>query len=961
MNSNALYSNNDDLIAEWEVDKITAHRTINGLTEYQVRWVGWDASGDTWEPVENLQNAQDILQNYCSEIGENSSKSQVQKRCFDSPVNRNKRQKSLQTLNNSTTVSALLSLPSISLEVQSPSDKDIDSDIGYTGDAKSYSDSDEPTIIYAPLNITRDFSNESDDDEEASEVDEIFSSLQFNFLDESDDSSDSQYYSEKFSLQLPVSFPDESDDNSGKTKFVLQLPFDLESNLSDEDESSDSESSADSEESLVVKKSMGPRAATIFGEIYSKFYSLDETMTCGNHKHNFSDTGKYTANIRQVGEQEFDETSLNVGDSVQIIWDESESNGDCVSSQTFLGLAAKILHPRMLFVSSQCCCSVKSGYSGWLPFNRILRTVRICYADSLLPSFDFFVPFYYDVDDFYFSNVPAHFLDAAYPQTPNDLCHCPNSLDPADWPVFSHDTDQAYVQKAYALEFTKKRYPDFVPGRFFHIASAVSMTDTKTDVGSVLDGVIEIIAFDCSDSESPVLTFRKFERPEKSIYVNELVWTDSTGIMTGWEQISRISTAECFVEFWNGESRSLAVIYRGSGLRFFFKNKATSGSYPPKGLERRNLKIVDMFCGTGNFSKGVVDSNLGKMKHALDLCPDAVASFNTIHSHKVGQEGDINSYLRKIAINARKNPCISVADVILASPPCQDFTIMNRKTKERGRAIIVDVANIVECVPNLSYLVVENVSEFARSRQWREEAKLTKGLPPSKKVTMFERLLVHLISFGYQLRFEILNSGFYGSPQDRNRLILIAAAKDKPLPNLPTPSHFFHDKTRSDKFIKTSCTDGQPGKRPISSAPCRHITIQDRIGDLTGRGSSKKSTKKKSRQMPLHYKGGRKEEFAWQGQRASWDALFKTITMNPIPHLKFRYHPSERRDFTLRECGLAQGFSSRDLALLESFYKKRNDGKNVSNEDRKALSKQIGNAVPRELAFAIGCAIANSI
>ena len=48
----AAGSGSDD--TEWDVESILARRKKNGRIEYKVRWVGFDASEDSWEPEENI-------------------------------------------------------------------------------------------------------------------------------------------------------------------------------------------------------------------------------------------------------------------------------------------------------------------------------------------------------------------------------------------------------------------------------------------------------------------------------------------------------------------------------------------------------------------------------------------------------------------------------------------------------------------------------------------------------------------------------------------------------------------------------------------------------------------------------------------------------------------------------------------------------------------------------------------
>ena len=49
---------------EWEVKSIQAHQETDKGRKYLVRWKGYGPTDDTWEPPENLENAQEIVQEY---------------------------------------------------------------------------------------------------------------------------------------------------------------------------------------------------------------------------------------------------------------------------------------------------------------------------------------------------------------------------------------------------------------------------------------------------------------------------------------------------------------------------------------------------------------------------------------------------------------------------------------------------------------------------------------------------------------------------------------------------------------------------------------------------------------------------------------------------------------------------------------------------------------------------------
>ena len=44
----------DDAMQEWDVESILSQRRKNGKVQYKIRWTGFDASEDSWEPEENI-------------------------------------------------------------------------------------------------------------------------------------------------------------------------------------------------------------------------------------------------------------------------------------------------------------------------------------------------------------------------------------------------------------------------------------------------------------------------------------------------------------------------------------------------------------------------------------------------------------------------------------------------------------------------------------------------------------------------------------------------------------------------------------------------------------------------------------------------------------------------------------------------------------------------------------------
>ncbi|KAI9315052.1 hypothetical protein BDR26DRAFT_487847 [Obelidium mucronatum] len=103
---------------------------------------------------------------------------------------------------------------------------------------------------------------------------------------------------------------------------VVELTSESETNRvnnSSEDESSGYET----EEEWKVKRSIGPRTARFFPNLYRKFYQEDAKMTHGRHRYDYSASDcviDLTLSESSDDEIDYDESNLQVGDFVEINW-----------------------------------------------------------------------------------------------------------------------------------------------------------------------------------------------------------------------------------------------------------------------------------------------------------------------------------------------------------------------------------------------------------------------------------------------------------------------------------------------------------------------------------------------------------------------------------------------------------------------------------------------------------------
>jgi hypothetical protein len=57
-------SNSSISDSEYEIDKIVGKRIIKGIVEYKVKWLGYDETQSTWEPIKHLINAKEAINEY---------------------------------------------------------------------------------------------------------------------------------------------------------------------------------------------------------------------------------------------------------------------------------------------------------------------------------------------------------------------------------------------------------------------------------------------------------------------------------------------------------------------------------------------------------------------------------------------------------------------------------------------------------------------------------------------------------------------------------------------------------------------------------------------------------------------------------------------------------------------------------------------------------------------------------
>ncbi len=265
--------------------------------------------------------------------------------------------------------------------------------------------------------------------------------------------------------------------------------------------------------------------------------------------------------------------------------------------------------------------------------------------------------------------------------------------------------------------------------------------------------------------------------------------------------------------------------------------------------------------------------------------------------------------------------------VFAGCSPCQFWSkIRTDKTKSEQTAFLLKHFQKFIRHFRPGFVVIENVP----------------GLYRQKEKSILPGFFDFLKRNGYTWDDGIINASHYGVPQNRIRYLLVATRLGKevslppPATNLSITVRDFIGENQGFKSIPAGHRDDddlQHWTAELSEKNLQRIKVTPKSG---GDRSSWKDNE--SLQIPAYR--GRDNIFRDVYGRMYWDKPAPTITtrFNSFSNGRFG-HPEEDRAISIREGATLQTFPKKFV-----FH-----GTNISQ-----LARQIGNAVPPQLAFAIG-------
>lgn len=339
---------------------------------------------------------------------------------------------------------------------------------------------------------------------------------------------------------------------------------------------------------------------------------------------------------------------------------------------------------------------------------------------------------------------------------------------------------------------------------------------------------------------------------------------------------------------------------------------------------------ISLFTGAGGMDIGFLRAGF-RILWANDFDKDACETFKANHGSII-EHGKIQDYIDKLKD-------FHGVDIVFGGPPCQGFSVAGKMdpADERSR-LVFSFMDVVETVKPRAF-VMENVKALGALEKWS---------------LVRERLFKRAADLGYKFRqILILNSSEFGVPQKRERMFFIGLKDPKGLNEIIGIRSCF------DKYKNTPPTVGEIVRKlgragtdsnpwtcnaKITTATSPILRKSPYAGMLFNGAGRPIDPNGYSNTLPASM-GGNKTPIVDEAQifdnKPGWIEKYHKKLMNGGKTLDFREAPRQLRRITVKEAIAIQTFPE--------------DYKFIGGTN--SIYKQIGNAVPCNMAFAVGSVI----
>ncbi len=323
----------------------------------------------------------------------------------------------------------------------------------------------------------------------------------------------------------------------------------------------------------------------------------------------------------------------------------------------------------------------------------------------------------------------------------------------------------------------------------------------------------------------------------------------------------------------------------------------------------KDITAIELFAGAGGLALGLEQAGIKTVEYVeLDK-----ACCETLRTNRP-KWNVVCDDIHNVDFRKYKNRI----DIVTGGFPCQAFSFAGKKLgfEDTRGTLFYEFARCVQEVQPKMFMA-ENVRGLVSHDHGRTLATI---------IDVFE-------SLGYHIQKKILNACYYGVGQKRERIVIIGIRNDLDIKfEYPLPDKNWTTLRTALKNCPVSLgvEYSEKKKKVLELVPpggCWVDLPEEIAKEYMGKS---------------YYSGGGRRGMA---RRISWDEPCLTLTCSPSQKQTERCHPDETRPFTIRESARIQSFPD-DWVFCGGIGDQY---------------KQVGNAVPVELARRIGIQLINSI
>ncbi|KAL7958654.1 S-adenosyl-L-methionine-dependent methyltransferase [Trichoderma compactum] len=293
--------------------------------------------------------------------------------------------------------------------------------------------------------------------------------------------------------------------------------------------------------------------------------------------------------------------------------------------------------------------------------------------------------------------------------------------------------------------------------------------------------------------------FRRLLRRHQLIYSKQICKVSRDQIM-----------GPCSVRFFrDGDKIPTPYDRDGTGNLFYITHRqivaeGVSTYVPLEEAPLQKLRGIDLFCGGGNFGRGLEDGGGIEMKWANDCDAKAIHTYMA----NVKKPGDLAAIQGQFADNV---PLIGDVDFVSGGSPCPGFSrLTNDKTtaaQRKNQSLVAAFASFVDLY----------------GPKYGKE---------SRNQDVFSQLICSLVGLGYQTQFFFLDASSCGSPQPRPRIFVVFAAPGLELPTKPVQTHSHPPKIRGIGVGWLPNGQHMATREMPAATPFKYISAEEATADL---------------------------------------------------------------------------------------------------------------------------------